>query len=353
MTYPTLALVAFIVLFTGYLVLAGIDYGVGLALPRTGSDASGRRAVLGAVGPLLLGNEAWLLVSIGALAGTLPGLRGALVDGAYPYALIAFAGALALNAGIQLRGRHPGERVRRAFDLLICAAGAAAAFGWGCFLAVTAAGVSLGSDGHVRGVAAPNLFTLLGGVTMVALLATHGSAFIAARLTGDPARRAAALTTIGATLSAALLGVTALTGFVGGTFDGDALRHPVLAALAVVIGVGALFLTRSLTGSGRARLAPWATTTAVIAAAGAVFAGKYPALLTSTVPGVPAPSVAQLATDETALAAVIWTSGPVLLIVIAAQVYMWLVLWAPARTAVAPTPGATAGNAALDTPAFS
>ncbi|MER5733273.1 cytochrome d ubiquinol oxidase subunit II [Streptomyces sp. NPDC002138] len=346
MSYPTLALVAFIVLFTGYLVLAGIDYGVGLVLPRAGHDAPGRRAVVGAVGPLLLGNEAWLLVSIGALAGTLPGLRGALVDGAYPYALLAFAGALALNAGVQLRGRHPAERVRRAFDLLICAAGAAAAFGWGCFLAVTAAGVSLGGDGHVRGVAAPNLFTLLGGLTMVALLATHGSAFVAARLTGDPARRAAALGGIGATLSAALLAVTALTGWVGGTFDGDALRHPVLAALAVVIAVAALFLTRALAGGGRARLAPWASTAAVIAAAGAVFAGKYPTLLTSTVAGVPAPTAAQLATDQTALAAVIWTSGPVLLIVIAAQVYLWLVLWAPARTS------APASPEALDAPAF-
>ncbi|WP_330335509.1 cytochrome d ubiquinol oxidase subunit II (plasmid) [Streptomyces sp. NBC_00536] len=353
MSYPTLALVAFIVLFTGYLVLAGIDYGVGLALPRTGSDAPGRRAVLGAVGPLLLGNEAWLLVSIGALAGTLPGLRGALVDGAYPYALIAFAGALVLNAGIQLRGRHPGERVRRAFDLLICAAGAAAAFGWGCFLAVTAAGVSLGGDGHVRGVAAPDLFTLLGGLTMVALLGTHGSAFLAARLTGAPARRAAALTGIGAMLAAALLAVTALTGWVGGRSTGavaDALRHPVLAALAVVLAVGALLFARSLAGSGRARLAPWATTAAVIAAAGAVFAGKYPALLTSTVAGVPAPTAAQLATDQTALAAVIWTSGPVLLIVVAAQVYMWLVLWAPARTTPAP---ATPASETLDAPAFS
>ncbi|MET9697430.1 cytochrome d ubiquinol oxidase subunit II [Streptomyces sp. NPDC006529] len=346
MSHPTVALVAFIALFTGYLVLAGIDYGVGLTLPRTGSDAPGRRAVLGAVGPLLLGNEAWLLVSVGALAGTLPGLRGALFEGAHPYALIAFAGALALNAGVQLRGRHPGERVRRAFDLLICAAGAAAAFGWGCFLAVTAAGVSLGSDGHVRGVAAPDPFTLLGGLTMVALLATHGSAFVAARLTGDPARRAAALTVVGATLAAALLAVTALTGWVGGSFDGGALRHPVLAALAVVLAVAALFLTRALAGGGRARLAPWATTAAVIAAACAVFAGKYPALLTSTVAGVPAPTVAQLATDETALAAVLWTSGPVLLLVVAAQVYLWLAVWAPARTAApAPEP--------LEAPAFS
>ncbi|MDJ0384750.1 cytochrome d ubiquinol oxidase subunit II [Streptomyces sp. G-G2] len=346
MSYPTVALVAFIALFTGYLVLAGIDYGVGLTLPRTGSDAPGRRAVLGAVGPLLLGNEAWLLVSVGALAGTLPGLRGALVDGAYPYALIAFAGALALNAGIQLRGRHPGARVRRGFDLLICAAGAAAAFGWGCFLAVTAAGVRLGSDGHVRGVAALDAFTLLGGLTMVALLAAHGSAFVAARLTGEPARRGAALAAASATAAAVLLALTAVVGWIGGTFDGAALRHPVLAALAVVLALASLLLTRALVGGGRARLAPWASTAAVVTAAGSVFAGKYPALLTSTVAGVPAPTTDQLATDQTALAAVIWTSGPVLLIVIAAQVYMWLVLWAPARTA-APAPEV------LDAPAFS
>lgn len=349
MTYPTVALIAFIALFTGYLVLAGLDYGIGLTLPRTGSDTAGRRAVLGAIGPYLLGNEAWLLVSLGALTGTLPGLRAALVGGAYPFVLTAFAGALLLSAGIQLRGRSAAERLRRRIDLLICAGGAAAAFGWGCFLAVVAGGVALGPDGHVRAVAPLDAFTALAGLSTVALLAAHGAAFTAARLTGAPARRAGRAAVLSAPAAALLLAATALTGRLGGRLDG-ALRHPLLAAFALAGAVAALLLCVRLLRGDRIRRAPWASAAAVALSAAAVFAGKYPALLTSTVDGVPAPALAGLATGDTALAAVVWTAGPVLLLVLAAQIYTWRVL----RPAPVPATGQDQGGApALDSPAFS
>ena len=65
------------VLFLGFFVLEGFDFGVGMLMAPLGRVAKGdpethRRAVLNTIGPVLDGNEVWLITAGGAMFASFP-----------------------------------------------------------------------------------------------------------------------------------------------------------------------------------------------------------------------------------------------------------------------------------------
>jgi cytochrome d ubiquinol oxidase subunit II len=60
------------VLWTGYFVLEGFDFGVGMLLPFVGRTEADRRVAINTVGPVWDGNEVWLLVAGGATFAAFP-----------------------------------------------------------------------------------------------------------------------------------------------------------------------------------------------------------------------------------------------------------------------------------------
>src|SRR4051812_14698240 len=70
-----MALVAFwflvlTVLWAGFFLLEGFDLGVGMLHGVIGHDETGRRAVIGTIGPLWDGNEVWLIVAAAGFFAT-------------------------------------------------------------------------------------------------------------------------------------------------------------------------------------------------------------------------------------------------------------------------------------------
>ena len=62
------------VLWTGYLVLEGFDFGVGMLLPVLGRTDTERRVLINTIGPVWDGNEVWLLTAGGATFAAFPRL---------------------------------------------------------------------------------------------------------------------------------------------------------------------------------------------------------------------------------------------------------------------------------------
>jgi cytochrome d ubiquinol oxidase subunit II len=60
------------VLWTGYFVLEGFDFGVGMLLPLVGRTENDRRVAINTIGPVWDGNEVWLLVAGGATFAAFP-----------------------------------------------------------------------------------------------------------------------------------------------------------------------------------------------------------------------------------------------------------------------------------------
>ena len=73
MELTTVWIILIAVLWSGYFVLEGFDFGVGMLLPIVAKDEAERRAVITTLGPVWDGNEVWLLVAEGHLRGV-PGV---------------------------------------------------------------------------------------------------------------------------------------------------------------------------------------------------------------------------------------------------------------------------------------
>ncbi len=71
------------VLWTGYFVLEGFDFGVGILLPFLGRGDTERRLLINTIGPVWDGNEVWLLTAGGATFAAFPLWYSSLFSGFY------------------------------------------------------------------------------------------------------------------------------------------------------------------------------------------------------------------------------------------------------------------------------
>src|SRR6476620_532165 len=101
MEYTALQVIWFVliaVLWIGYFVLEGFDFGVGMLLPVLGRDPDPavagvkRRVLINTIGPVWDGNEVWVLTAGGATFAAFPELYATLFSGFYlPLLLILVA----------------------------------------------------------------------------------------------------------------------------------------------------------------------------------------------------------------------------------------------------------------------
>jgi len=71
------------VLYIGYFVLEGFDFGVGILLPFLGKTDLKRRVMINTIGPHWDGNEVWLLTAGGATFAAFPQWYATLFSGFY------------------------------------------------------------------------------------------------------------------------------------------------------------------------------------------------------------------------------------------------------------------------------
>src|SRR3954462_8052005 len=82
-----LAIFWFIVLvavWTGFLLLEGFDFGVGMLHRAVGRDEEGRSLAIRTIGPVWDGNEVWLIVAIAATFAAFPAWYATALSAFYP-----------------------------------------------------------------------------------------------------------------------------------------------------------------------------------------------------------------------------------------------------------------------------
>jgi cytochrome d ubiquinol oxidase subunit II len=301
--------------FATYLALAGYDYGVGVLLARPATER-GRRVALNALGPFFLGNEVWLVATAGLLFGAFPALEGALLAGPYPAVAAGVAGAVLVVVSVQLRSR-PAPAARARWDRLVTAGSVLAAAGWGAVLGGLLQGVP--PQGRPA-TDALTPFTAACALALVALVTTHGAAFLALRLPAEPARRHAGLVTRLAPVAAAAVGAAAVLGVTSPAVRATASRPG--AALAVLgLLLGALALARVAAGRGRAGWAFAATAASLALPVLLVGAATYPYAVGS--PGGDGLAVADAAAAPQTLRLLGWVVWPTVPALLAVQAAGW------------------------------
>ncbi len=177
------------VLFTGFFVLEGFDYGVGILLPFVAKSDQERRRVINTIGPVWDGNEVWLLTAGGAIFAAFPHWYATLFSGFYLALFLILVALIARGAAFEFRSKDKSPRWRATWDWLIFAGSLLPALLWGTALANLLKGVPIDrSKTYVGGffdLVSP--YTLLAGLATLALFVTHGAIFLELK-SSDPIR---------------------------------------------------------------------------------------------------------------------------------------------------------------------
>ena len=110
MDLNTLWFVLIAVLFTGFFVLEGFDYGVGILLPFVAKTDAERRRVINTIGPVWDGNEVWILTGGGAIFAAFPHWYATLFSGFYLALFLILAALIVRGVAFEFRSKdkQPG-----------------------------------------------------------------------------------------------------------------------------------------------------------------------------------------------------------------------------------------------------
>ncbi len=265
------------IVWTGFFILEGFDFGVGILHGVVGRTEPGRRAAINTVGPLWDGNEVWLIVAGAAMFAAFPGWYATMFSGFY-LALVVLLGALmARGVSFEYRGKRDSATWLRSWS---------AALTIGSVLVPVLIGVALGDLLHGLPIDASHEYTgtfwtllqpygIFTGVTLLAICVTHGATFLAMKTSGDVRGRAVAI----ARRSAPVTGLVVLA---------FALWTHAIAGKGLLINpveIIAILAVFSAAWLARANLEGWAfaaTTLAMATTVLSIFSELYPKVMVSS-----------------------------------------------------------------------
>jgi cytochrome bd ubiquinol oxidase subunit II len=233
------------ILWTGYFVLEGFDFGVGMLVPVLGRDDAERRTMINTIGPVWDGNEVWLLTAGGATFAAFPLWYASLFSGFYLALLLILLALIVRGVSFEFRGKVDTPRWRANWDRAICVCSGIAALLWGVAFANIVRGVPMNAAHIYTGnlLTLLNWYGLLGGLVTLGLFILHGSIFLALKTTGDLRQRArtAALRVAGVAVALAALFLIA-TQYSHGRPATDITAAA--AAVTLIGAVGAIYRKR-------------------------------------------------------------------------------------------------------------
>ena len=299
MSHETLQLIWFLLialLWTGYLVLEGFDFGVGMLLPFVPRNEKERRVAINTIGPLWDGNEVWLLTAGGATFAAFPEWYATLFSGAYLALFLILLALIARIVSFEWRGKITHPRWQRAYYWGLVLGSWVPAVLWGVAFGNLVAGLKLEpvttTVSNVTGeVTRQTLqytgtfvdlltnghgFALLTGVLTAVVFLAHGAIFLALKTTGDLQARASATSSRLSLVALVVGGVWAI--WLQLAYSGKIWTWVALVVAALALAASAVF-TR-VRSEGRAFAA---SAVAIVAAVVLIFGSLYPNVIPSNV----------------------------------------------------------------------
>jgi cytochrome d ubiquinol oxidase subunit II len=187
MTLNDIWFTLFIVIVAGYLILDGFDMGVGiLHLPLARTDVE-RRTFLNRIGPVWDGNEVWLILGGGVLFAVFPLAYASLFSGFYLAFMLVLVVMILRTVALEFRSKERSTRWRTTWDVVFWASSLGLALLLGVAFGNVLSGVPIDAQGNMTVDLIDLLgpFALLVGVTTVAMLAMHGSIYLALKTEGE------------------------------------------------------------------------------------------------------------------------------------------------------------------------
>ncbi|MFI6496421.1 cytochrome d ubiquinol oxidase subunit II [Nonomuraea typhae] len=302
MTLNDVWFTAIAVLWVGYFVLEGFDFGVGMLLPVLAEDGTERRVMINTIGPVWDGNEVWLITAGGATFAAFPEWYASLFSGFYLPLLMILVALILRGVAFEYRAKRDSARWKANWDRCIVFGSFVPALLWGVVFANIVRGVKLDARHEYAGTFWDllNPYALLGGLVTLTLFLAHGAIFLALKTTGEIRGRARVLASrVGVVAAALAVLFLGWTQFHGGSWASAA--PAVVAALALLAGLGAIARGRE----------GWSFTLSAVAVGVAVislFAVLYPDVLPSTLDPADSLTVTNAAATPKTLGIMTWVA---------------------------------------------
>ena len=281
MDLNTLWFVLIAVLFTGFFVLEGFDYGVGILLPFVAKTDAERRRVINTIGPVWDGNEVWILTAGGAIFAAFPHWYATLFSGFYLALFVILAALIVRGVAFEFRSKDKSPAWRATWDWMIFFGSLLPALLWGVALANLLKGVPIDASKNFVGgffdLLSP--YTLIAGLASLSLFVTHGAIFLDLKST-DPirSRSKTMIKKIGPAATVLLLL------FVVGTYASTDVytRLGVNPGLVPLLALGALLTAGYLIHRERMGWAFVMTTAAIVFSVATLFMALFPRVMVSS-----------------------------------------------------------------------
>ena len=182
------------VLYIGFFVLEGFDFGVGILLPFLAKDDTERRVVINTIGPHWDGNEVWLLTAGGATFAAFPHWYATLFSGFYLPLFLLLMALILRGVAFEFRSKDDSPSWRRLWDWAIFVGSLLPAILLGVAFANIVKGVPIDASMNYTGgfFNLLNPYALIGGVAALAVFCLHGSIFLSMKTTDMVLERAQA-----------------------------------------------------------------------------------------------------------------------------------------------------------------
>lgn len=277
MQLHTIWFVILTVLWIGFFVLEGFDFGVGALHMRIGNTDEERRVLINTIGPWWDGNEVWLIVAGAAMFAAFPGWYATMFSALYLALVLVLVGLFGRGVSFEYRGKRQSQRWRDGWSWALTV---------GSVLIPLLIGLGLGDLLHGLPINSQHDFTgnffdlltgygLMTGVNMLVLCLLHGATFLALRTTGElRARARAAGRTLGVLAIVVNLAWVIWTLVVIG---GGTVPEP-----TQIFGVIAVIFATALATSDNEGWAFLASGFAIAASIGQIFIALYPNVMVSS-----------------------------------------------------------------------
>ncbi|WP_010217046.1 cytochrome d ubiquinol oxidase subunit II [Sphingomonas sp. PAMC 26621] len=202
------------VLLIGFAVMDGFDLGVGALLPFIARGDVERRLVINAIAPTWEGNQAWFILSGGAIFAAWPLLYAISFSGFYLAMFLVLAALILRPVAFKYRSKSNDPKWRARWDWALFIGGFVPTLVFGVAVGNVLQGAPFRIDTDLRATYEGSLlglftpFTLVCGLSSVAMLVLHGSAWLAVKIEHGPVHyRARAIGTGAAVASLVLFAI--------------------------------------------------------------------------------------------------------------------------------------------------
>lgn len=281
MTLNTVWFIFIAILYIGFFILEGFDFGVGILLPFLGKTDLQRRTIINTIGPHWDGNEVWLLTAGGATFAAFPHWYATLFSSFYLPLFFVLIGLIIRGVAFEFRGKDDNPRWRSLWDWCAFA---------GSLMAVVLLPVAFAN--LVRGIPIDetmlytgdlltllNPYALLAGLTFTLLVLLHGAGFLSLKTSGEIEQKAKDLVRWLWLLVVLMVVIFLVTSFLA---TDARQRLSLLTLLFPVVATAAILLAGYFMRKGQFGRVFIMTSLTIGAFVSSIFALLYPRLIVSS-----------------------------------------------------------------------